>query len=141
MLVAVLIMMCFMSPVTGPVLSPYAPVGQYAGHWGIDIAAPVGSDVRSPVEGVVSFAGTVAGMRTVTVRTSDSTRVSLSYLDSIEVSTSDEVNAGDIVGTSGRAHGINALHVSVRIAGEYVDPERFFSCAEGVIRLLPDPPD
>lgn len=141
MLAAVLVMICFVSPVTGPVIAPYAPVGQYAGHWGIDIAAPLGSDVRSPVEGVVSFAGTVAGMKTVTVRTSDGTRISLSYLDSIEVGASDEVNAGAIVGTSGRAHGINALHVSVRIAGAYVDPERFFSCATGVIRLLPDPSD
>ena len=58
---------CLVAPVDGPVISEYAPVGSYGGHWGIDYAAAVGTSVRAPASGRVTFAGSVAGMRSVTI--------------------------------------------------------------------------
>ena len=43
------------------------PMPWAAGHRGVDLAAPVGTLVRSPRDGVVSFAGTVAGTGVVAV--------------------------------------------------------------------------
>ncbi|MFQ5948287.1 MAG: M23 family peptidase, partial [Acidimicrobiia bacterium] len=55
------------APVGGPVIRAFAPVGAYGGHWGIDFGVEVGTTVRTAAPGEVTFAGTVAGNRTVTV--------------------------------------------------------------------------
>ena len=131
--------LCFIvAPVTGPVTDHYAPVGRYAGHWGVDIAAPEGTEVRAPVGGVVTFAGTVAGMKTVTVRVGGGMRISMSYLSAVVVSAGTDVGPDHVIGLSGRAHGQPALHLSVRMSGVYVDPAGFLNCGGGTIRLLPD---
>lgn len=39
-----------------------------AGHRGVDLAASVGEEVRAPADGVVSFAGLVAGKQVVSLR-------------------------------------------------------------------------
>ena len=54
---------CLTGPVNGPVVEGYSPTGMYSGHWGVDYEAEVGEEVRSPVSGVVTFAGSVAGRR------------------------------------------------------------------------------
>ncbi|NIR41214.1 MAG: M23 family metallopeptidase, partial [Actinobacteria bacterium] len=81
------------------VLAPFAPAGDYAGHWGIDVPAEPGSQVTSPVPGWVTFAGSVAGMRSVTVA-GGAVRVSFSYLADIAVEPGERVAAGDPVGTA-----------------------------------------
>jgi hypothetical protein len=58
-------------PVSGAVVAAFAPVGDYAGHWGVDLAAAPGTVVRAPGAGVVSFSGTVAGRRSVTIDLGD----------------------------------------------------------------------
>lgn len=120
-------LVCLTAPVPGPVIAPYAPAGAYAGHWGVDLAAPAGSEVRAPLDGHVSFAGVVAGMSTVTVE-SGSLKVSLSYLSVIQVSAGDNVERGERIGLSGLAHGTSALHLSTRVEGVYVDPLPFLRC-------------
>lgn len=139
MFTTVLALACFIiAPVSGPVTEQYAPSGRYAGHWGVDITTPEGTEVRTPVDGLVSFAGVVAGMKTVTVRVDDGTRVSMSYLSDVTVAPGIELSVGDVIGLSGRAHGRPALHISVRLSDGYVDPARFLNCPGGTIRLLPD---
>lgn len=123
-------------PVGGEVVAQYAPGDGYSGHWGIDIAAPVGSAVAAPVTGEVTFAGSVAGMRSVTIRFGSDMRVSVSYLASVVVKKGDQVGVGEVIGWSGLAHGIPAVHLSVRRGASYVNPAPFFSCRDGVIRLL-----
>ncbi len=139
MLATVLAVACFIiAPVSGPVTEQYAPVGRYAGHWGVDIAAPEGIEVRAPLDGVVTFAGTVAGMKTVTVLVDGDTRISMSYLSAVGVTAGTDVRAGEVIGLSGRAHGRQALHLSVRTSDGYGDPAGFLDCVGGTIRLLPD---
>lgn len=125
-------------PIDGPVVAHFEPSGGYAGHWGVDIAARPGSEVKAPAPGVVTFAGRVAGMNTVTIRVGDDLRVSLSYLSSIEVSAGERVPAGAVVGRSGLAHGEPAVHFSTRIGATYVDPAAYLRCRSGTIRLLGD---
>ena len=48
-------------PVPGDVVREFAPQGAYAGHWGVDLAAEAGTPVRAARDGVVTFAGPVAG--------------------------------------------------------------------------------
>ena len=139
MLFTFLLVVCLtVPPVDGPAVADFAPSAGYAGHWGVDLAARPDSEVRAPASGVVTFAGRVAGMRSVTIRVNDELRVSLSYLSSVAVSVGDRVPAGRIVGRSGLAHGEPAVHMSTRIDGTYVDPMGYLRCRSGTIRLLGD---
>ena len=65
MLLAAVLAFCLQAPVPGEMTSPFAPIDQYRGHWGLDLAADSGSWVRAPGPGVVTFAGSVAGMLSV----------------------------------------------------------------------------
>lgn len=128
--------LCLMS-LPGPVVRSFEPIEPYGGHWGVDVAVPAGSVVRSPIGGVVTFAGTVAGTATVTVR-SGVVRVSLSYLDEIVVQPGTAVLPGDPVGRSGFHDGHPAIHLSVRVGATYIDPEGLASCRSlERLRLLP----
>lgn len=121
----------------GPVTHPFAPDGQYAGHWGVDVAMDEGAIVESPLDGVVSFAGSVVGVRTVTVR-HGAFRVSLSYLSEVDVVAGQSVRRGDAVGRAGAPHGTPGLHIGVRRGEDYVDPVDHSRCRSGgTLRLLP----
>lgn len=115
-------------PAAGPVVAGFAPVGRYAGHWGVDVAVPVGTTVTAAGPGRVSFAGTVAGNRTVTVDHGGGLKTSYSFLDAHLVSIGGHLTAGSPIGLSGSAHGETALHFSVRVDGAYVDPAGMLGC-------------
>jgi murein DD-endopeptidase MepM/ murein hydrolase activator NlpD len=139
MLLSILLALCLSAPpVPGPVMSPFQPGERYEGHWGLDLAAPFGSEVVAPADGVVTFSGEVAGMKSITILVSSDTRVSLSYLSSIAVGAGTAVSVGDVVGQAGRPHGEEGIHVSTRVGTRYVDPAGFFECRDGTIRLLGD---
>lgn len=115
-------------PVPGAVVRPFAPQGAYAGHWGVDLAAALGSPVRSVAAGMVTFAGGVAGRLTVTVLHGGEVRTSYSYLSAVGVSPGQPLAAGEILGRSGLDRGLSALHLSLRVGRAYVDPERWLDC-------------
>jgi len=119
---------CLIAPVDGPIVEQYAPIGSYGGHWGIDYGVPQGTPVRAPASGLVTFAGSVAGMRSVTIEPVPDFKVSLSYLSAISVRSGEVVDGGEIVGRAGAPHGVEGVHLSTRIAGRYVDPETQFGC-------------
>lgn len=124
-------------PVHGNITAGFAPgIDGYSGHWGVDIDAPHGTAVLAPTDGEVTFAGSVAGMQTVTVRFGADMRVSVSFLSAVSVDRGDVVVSGDRIGTSGSAHGTASVHVSVRRGSRYVDPGPLLTCSRGVIRLL-----
>jgi murein DD-endopeptidase MepM/ murein hydrolase activator NlpD len=96
-----------------------------AGHRGIDIQALPGSEVRAPVAGLVTFVGPVAGRGVIVLRTLDDDDVTLEPIEPAVI-LGDVVNAGDIVGFLRGGHlGRNALHLGIRVKGEYVDPLPF----------------
>lgn len=123
----------------GPVVEPFAPVGRYGGHWGVDVAVVSGAEAVAPASGWVTFAGRVVGVETVTIRHGVS-RVSVSYLASVSVQAGDRVERGQRIGMTGSHGGRSAVHVSVRRGGTYVDPQRWScpgSLVGGTLRLLP----
>lgn len=130
------------APVPGGVLAGFSPLGQYAGHWGVDLAARPGDVVKAAGGGTVSFSGIVAGNRTVTVDHGGGLKTSYSYLSSQLVGAGQAVSRGQSLGTAGAAHGESGLHFSVRIAGAYVDPIPRLDCRpldlRPALRLIPD---
>ena len=119
-------------PVVGEVIQDFAPIGAYAGHWGIDYGVAVGTPVAAAAPGRVTFAGSVADMQSVTVDHGGGLRTSYSYLSAISVSTGDWVSTGSLLGTSGLHHGVAALHFSVRLEGVYQDPAVWLRCAGSI---------
>lgn len=113
-------------PVTGPVESAFeAPTHAYAaGHRGLDIAVRPGTPTRAAHAGVVTHAGLVAGVPTLTVR-QGSTLTTYQPLVAA-VTTGTRVGIGDLLGHVGRWPGhCTCLHLGVRVDGEYRDPLDF----------------
>jgi len=121
---------CLTAPVNGPVVAGYSPVGEYGGHWGVDFLADVGDVVSAPVSGRVTFAGSVAGMKTVTIEPVSGFKVSLSYLSEILVSPGSQISRGSTVALAGAPHGRPGVHMSTRIKGRYVDPASQMGCRD-----------
>lgn len=121
---------CLSPPVDGPVVEGFEPTGRYSGHWGVDYAAGVDEMVRAPAAGQVTFAGAVAGMRTVTIEPVSGFKVSVSYLSAVLVAAGQRVSRGDVVGRAGTPHGVAGVHLSTRIEGQYVDPAQQIGCRE-----------
>jgi hypothetical protein len=123
-------------PVDGPVLRPFK-LGDdpYAGgqHRGVDIGAPLGTSVRAPAGGRISFAGTVpTSGKSVTIQTPDGYSVTLVQLGTIGVTRGAEVGEGAIVGTIGPSGEPGAaaphVHLGIRLTSDpngYLDPLRF----------------
>ncbi len=115
-------------PVSGPIVREFAPIGNYAGHWGIDIAAPAGTFVAAAEQGEVTFAGEVAGVLSVTVHHGGGLRTSYSYLSEILVERGQRLARGEVLGASGLDHDVAAVHFSVRVGDVYRDPAGWLGC-------------
>ena len=129
-------------PTPGPIVREFAPVGNYAGHWGIDIATPVGSPVEAAEGGTVTFAGEVAGVLSVTVHHGGGLRTSYSYLSETAVVRGQFVLRGEEIGASGVDHGVAAVHFSVRVGDTYQDPMGWLRCLSAPgpgLSLVPNP--
>ncbi len=113
-------------------------------HNGIDIAAPVGTDVLSPATCKVMSISThrTGGLTLILGDIENSVRYGFCHLDSIEVAEGDIVKAGDVVaksGNTGRSTGPH-LHYSVKTAGKwhgatytggrYIDPVPYLEICE-----------
>ena len=114
-------------PLIGRIINGYrAPGTPYGkGHRGIDIAAPVGTDVKASAPGVVAFAGSVAGSLWVSIDHADGVRTSYGYLSTISVAKGDLVTRGQVIAASGLGHPgapIPHLHFGARFGGAYIDP-------------------
>ena len=135
-------------PVLGPVIRAFEPpAGPYGpGHRGIDIGAPAGTPVRAAAEGMVAFAGLVAGERFVSIDHPDGVRTTYSWLGAIEVTVGAPVLRGQVLGRSGQGHpGVEPahLHFGARYAASYLDPMLLLTRGGvvGLIRLAPLMPE
>ena len=102
-----------------PLDNPYA-----AGHRADNIAAPIGTEVRASADGVVSFAGNVAGNLSVTVDHAGGIQTTYSYLGKIVAKKNQHVLRGDVVGTVGPGHDSSLppnVQLSARRNGVYFD--------------------
>lgn len=132
-------------PVSGEETAGYQPGPGYRGHWGLDLATVGDEPVRAAAGGVVSFSGTVAGNRTVTVDHGGGLKTSYSYLARSQVAKGQRVARGQPLGEAdGRSHSglpYPTLHFSVRVNGTYVDPAPRLGCLprspSAGLRLVP----
>ncbi len=126
-------------PVPHPVVRPFtAPASPYGpGHRGVDLAGKVGAPVYAAGDGVVVFAGPVAGRGVVSVEHDGGLRTTYEPLV-VHVTTGQRVAAGAVVGLLLPGHAGCAgvcLHWGARRGEEYLDP--LVLLAEGRVRLLP----
>ena len=115
------------APVEAPLTRPFAPVGRYDGHWGIDFGAPREPEVTAAAAGDVTFAGVVVDNRAVTIDRGGGLSSSYSYLDALAVQPGDVVDRATVIGVP-VAGDHDHLHFSVRLGGRYVDPELVLGC-------------
>ncbi|ADQ45576.1 Peptidase M23 [Caldicellulosiruptor kronotskyensis 2002] len=97
-------------------------------HTGVDIGAPVNTDVKSIIDGIVEFTGAMQGYgNTVIVKgtlSGQEIEVLYAHLNSIVVEKGQAVTQGQVVGgvgSTGWSTGPH-LHFEIRIAGQPVDP-------------------
>jgi peptidase M23-like protein len=131
-------------PVSGAIVRGFDPPDDPygSGHRGIDIAAPVGTVVVAPDDGVVTFAGKVGGRLFLTIDHGGGISSTCSWLTSVLVHKNDHVVRGQAVATTGWGHTdlpVPHLHFGVRKDGTYVDPLSFLATLSvaSLIRLAP----
>lgn len=115
-----------------PPATPYA-----AGHRGVDLLSTPGAPVRATADGVVTYAGAVAG-RGVVVVSHGPLRSTYEPVDA-SVTVGQRVHAGDVLGrlSGGAGHcGLRScLHWGLLLGARYLDPLSVLGHAP--IRLLP----
>ena len=96
-------------------------------HTGIDYAAPTGTPIHAPSDGIVEFRGPKGGYgNTVILRHNDSMQTLYGHMSAFSANAApgQRVRAGDIIGfigTTGRSTGPH-LHYEVRLNGVPVNP-------------------
>jgi murein DD-endopeptidase MepM/ murein hydrolase activator NlpD len=114
-------------PVTGVYGSQRILNGEpRAPHLGIDIAAPEGTPIKAPADGVVTLAarGLFLNGNLVILDHGLGVTTAYAHLAQIRVIGGQPIRRGDVIGTmgkSGRATGAN-LHFGVNVRGVGVDP-------------------
>lgn len=131
-------------PVDGPIIEQWqAPGTDWGpGHRGIDLYAAPETAVRASGAGRVVFAGTVAGVKAVTIEHAGDMTTTYTDLAGILVAHGTYVLQGQWLGHSGVTHGASGeagLHFGVKIAGAYVNPEDYLGPLDvsGAIYLTP----
>ncbi len=112
--------------VTGGFDAPARP--WMPGHRGVDLAAHEHDDLHAPSNGAISFAGTVAGKRVVSIRHGDLTLTFEPAVTRLQVGSA--VTRGERFGevTRGSDHcDDSCLHWGVKRGDDYLDPERMVS--------------
>lgn len=115
-------------PVRGSISAEYGLPGDWAAghHTGTDFAVDTGTDVLSPMDGVVISAAYEGDYgETIKIRNVDGTITLLAHLSDYEVTPGQEVSAGDVVGYSGntgRSTGPH-LHWEIRNSDVYADTQ------------------
>ena len=123
-------------PIDAAVADPFrAPEHPYGpGNRGIEYDTGGGEAVRAAAPGEVTFAGSVAGERYVTVLHADRLRTTYGRLEAVEVAVGALVEAGELLGRAGPA-----FIWTARLGDAYLDPAILVE-ASGARRawLVPD---
>lgn len=123
----------YLKPVNGKITSRFGkrvhPVtGKESNHTGIDIAAPMGENVKASLGGEVVFSGWHGNVygNVVIINHGNNIQTFYGHLSKVLVKQGEEVKQGDVVakvGTTGLSTGPH-LHFEIYVNGERVDPEK-----------------
>ena len=119
-------------PIYGVISSPFGwrihPITKKRQfHRGIDIAAPIGTPIFAPMDGVITFAGNLGGYGLAIEMSSGSYKFRFGHLSRIDVYIGQKVKQGEIigrVGNTGRSTGPH-LHFEVHYMSKVRDPLAF----------------
>ncbi|MEO7555762.1 MAG: M23 family metallopeptidase [Acidimicrobiales bacterium] len=119
------------APITDPYRPPATPYGP--GNRGIEYGTAFGAPVRAAADGVVTFAGAVAGARYVTLRHADGLRTTVGPLQDIAVAAGQHVSAAEGLGTAA-----GRVLFTARRGSTYLDPASLFGGGAARVRLVAD---
>ena len=120
----------FVPPVDAPIADPFrAPSGPFGpGNRGIKYATAPGTPVRAIGDGVVAFAGQVAGRGVVSIDHPSGLRSTYTGLGDIFVRSGQSVAQGGPVGRT-----VTRLHLGLLDGRRYLDPAAFFGGSPAVL--------
>ena len=105
-------------------------LGGRRNHKGVDLAAPSGTPVYAPADGVIARADWFSSYGNyVQIEHGGELQTRYGHLSGFAVHSGDRVKKGDLigyVGSTGRSTGPH-LHYEVRVAGESVDPTPYLT--------------
>jgi murein DD-endopeptidase MepM/ murein hydrolase activator NlpD len=105
-------------------------LGGRRNHKGIDLAAPIGTPVYAPADGLVARADWFSSYGNyIQIEHGGELQTRYGHLSGFAVHAGERVHKGDLigyVGTTGRSTGPH-LHYEVRVAGEAVDPSPYLA--------------
>jgi murein DD-endopeptidase MepM/ murein hydrolase activator NlpD len=120
-------------PVVRPFQAPSTPYGP--GHRGVDVSAPVDAPVLAAGDGVVVFAGPLAGRGVVSIDHAGGIRTTYEPVTAV-VAPGQRVDRGTVIGHLTAGHCPDTcLHWGARRGREYLDPLGLLST--GHVRLKP----
>ena len=121
----------FLWPVEGQVISRFGSKPGGTHNDGINIAAPVGSDIRAAKNGVVAYAGNeLRGYgNLVLIRHEDGWMTAYAHNDTLLVGRGDTVRRGQVISRSGKSGRVSRpqAHFEIRRDGEPQDPLRLLT--------------
>ncbi|GAA2025348.1 hypothetical protein GCM10009819_05470 [Agromyces tropicus] len=121
--------------ITEPFRAPATPYGP--GHRGIDLLAASGSVVVAPADGVVSFAGSVAGRGVLSIDHGDGVMSSIEPVAAGVAAGDPVLQGGPVATVAGGGHcDARCVHFGVRVHGAYVSPLRWLGGVPRAV-LLP----
>jgi murein DD-endopeptidase MepM/ murein hydrolase activator NlpD len=134
----------YTAPVPGALLRPFVPppTPYAAGHRGVDLAAPAGAPVRAAADGVVRFAGPVAGRGVLVIAHPDGVSTEYEPVRPLLPAGTAVARGEPVARVSGRHPGCarSCLHWGARRGGVYLDPLTLLRPL-GPVVLLPWPRD
>ena len=119
----------FAWPVKGTVSSGFGVIGKGRKNDGINIKAPLGTDIKAADKGVVAYAGNeLKGFgNLVLIKHSDGWITAYAHADKIFVSKGQSVLKGEKIATVGKTGGVDSpqLHFEVRAGKKAVNPRLY----------------
>ena len=128
------------APFTMPVKNNYRFTSGFGPRWGrmhkgTDFAAPVGTPIYAPADGVVTFAGWSSGYgRLVKIKHDFGIETRYAHQSKIRVKVGQRVSRGDRIGdigNSGRSTGPH-LHYEIRVGGRPINPMIYIKAGQNV---------
>lgn len=131
-------------PVVGAVRSPFGsrsdPLsGEGAFHSGIDLTAPIGTEVRATADGTVEAVGFSGNYgKRIIIDHGNGVETRYAHLSEFHVVPGQEVRRSEVIGLSGATGRVTGphLHYEVRVAGTPVNPFKYLGKPEASQALI-----
>ena len=119
----------FMWPVNGKVVSGFGSIGKGRKNDGINIKAPLGSDVKAADKGIIAYAGNeLKGFgNLILIKHPDGWITAYAHNQKLLVRKGQQVVKGEKIATVGKSGGVDSpqLHFEVRAGKKAVNPRKY----------------